>query len=66
MNGKRAFQDTNCENCGNFIAQSEPIYFAAKERLCIDCAEAQGLVCACGDQKKPGFAECYGCFTTKK
>lgn len=61
----RAFSDTNCQSCGNFMAQGQPLYIHEEEKLCDECAEAKGLVCKCGDQKKPHFDECYGCHMKK-
>lgn len=62
---KKAFSDTSCDNCGEFIAQYDPIYFLDGEKFCYDCAKSKGIVCKCDEQKKKDFAECYACHVGK-
>lgn len=63
---KYAFSDGSCDNCGNFMAQGEPVYFESKEKFCHDCANTKGIACKkCGEQKKRDFEECYTCHVGK-
>lgn len=56
-----AFDNKTCDSCGDFIFEGDPVYAVDGQFVCKPCAEENSSVCKCGNFKKEGFAECYGC-----
>lgn len=62
MSIRRSFRRQECDDCGDYIQEGDPVYFLGPERVCERCAEEAEIVCpSCGGSKKPEFDTCYEC-----
>jgi hypothetical protein len=57
---------TDCARCGTTIEEGEELFFLTnlfdeKEKICWVCAQMDGLLCECGNQKKQEHPTCYSC-----
>jgi hypothetical protein len=57
---------TGCARCGTTTEEGDELFFVnnlfdEREKICSLCAQMDGLVCACGNQKKQEHPTCYDC-----
>jgi hypothetical protein len=61
---------TECARCGTTIEEGEELFFVKnlfeeREKICSLCAQLDGLLCECGNQKKQEHPTCYDCKTVQ-
>jgi recombinational DNA repair protein (RecF pathway) len=61
-----AFKGSSCTACGKPLTEGEDLYLHGDDKLCSECALTEGVVCQCGQYKKPQFKHCYICFKEGK
>jgi hypothetical protein len=57
---------TDCARCSTAIEEGDELFFAEnpfgeREKICSLCAQMDGRICECGNQKKQEHATCYSC-----
>ena len=57
---------TDCARCSTTIEEGDEVFFVTnlfdeREKICGLCAQTDGLLCVCGNQKKQEHATCYSC-----
>lgn len=53
--------DSNCQSCDELIEIGEAVYADEGEFICTACAVESGIVCECGEYKKPEYNTCWDC-----
>ena len=56
-----AFLNTVCDICGEEMEEGDDVFFHEGDKYCELCAEEAGIVCECGQYKKPQYETCYEC-----
>ncbi len=56
-----AYPNTTCDECDEKIDEGDDVYFCDGNKLCQECAQAEGYVCDCGNYKSQDFNQCYEC-----
>jgi len=56
-----AFPNTECTECCLPIPEGADMYFYLDDKLCLRCAEEQGIVCECGRFMNPDYDKCFSC-----
>lgn len=57
---------TICNDCGDRIEEGDDLWLVQssadeKQKLCWDCANLNGYLCECGNEKKPDYDMCWDC-----
>ena len=53
--------DSECQECGSIVDQGENMFADDGMFICEPCAEELGVICSCGNYKKPEYDTCYNC-----
>ncbi len=60
-NPTEALYNSKCDVCGDFINKGDNIYFHEDNKFCEGCADANDIVCNCGNYKKSQYKTCWYC-----
>jgi hypothetical protein len=61
----------DCHHCTARIEEGDDLYivtnvFDEREYICEWCAKAAGILCACGNRKKPEHQTCWDCLVEQQ
>ena len=57
--------DSACQSCESMVYKGDDMYAADGLFICGSCASEAGVVCACGNFKKPDYETCFTCNEAK-
>lgn len=52
---------STCEECGTRVEEGEKMFAHDGQFICEHCADLGGMICDCGNYKKPQYDECWEC-----